>query len=72
MNTKQESNEIVYSVSKIEFQEQSEIYLGRKMSERELFKAMSLLSMCMTESIGYTYSTVFDLLVKNKKLKRDK
>lgn len=72
MNIKQEDNEIVYSITKTEFQEQAELYLGRQMNSQELFKAMSLLSICMTESIGYIYSTVFDLLVKNKKLKRDK
>lgn len=66
MNTKQEDNEIVYSITKTEFQEQAEIYLGRQMNNQELLKAMSLLSMCMTESIGYTYSTVFDLLIKKR------
>lgn len=66
MNTKQEYDEIVYSISKTEFKEQAEIYLGRQMNNQEILKAMSLLSMCMTESIGYTYSTVFHLLIKKR------
>ncbi len=69
---KEDRNDIVYEITKIEFQEQAEIYLERKMNERELLKAMSLLSMCLTETIAYTYSTVFDLLIENKKPKRVK
>lgn len=71
MNIIQEDIENVYSISKNEFQEQAEIYLGRQMSNQELLKAMNLLSMCMTETIEYIYSTVFELLMK-KKLKRVK
>lgn len=71
MNTKREYDENVYSISKTEFQEQAELYLGRQMNSHELLNAMSLLSMCMTETIEYTYSTVFESLMK-KELKRVK
>lgn len=72
MNIKQEDNEIVYSISKMDLQEQAEIYLGRKISKKELLEAINLLWLCMTETIHYNYSTVFDLLIKNKELKRGK
>jgi hypothetical protein len=66
------SLEVLHEIYKEDIETSAELYLGRKMSDEECLEAYKLFSISLTEAMPYVYSTVFDLLITGKELKRGK
>ena len=66
------SLEVLHEIYKEDIETSAELYLGGKMSDEECLEAYKLFSISLTEAMHYVYSTVFDLLITGKELKRGK
>lgn len=60
-------NEILFSITKADLQEEAEHYLGRKMNEEEYAQAKKLLEFGAGENFRHTYWGIFfELMEKGK------
>lgn len=60
-------NEILFSITKEDLQDEANHYLGRNMNEEEYAKAKKLLEFGIGENLRHTYWGVFFEIMDNKK-----
>ena len=59
-------NEILFTITKDDLQEEANHYLGRSMNEEEYVKAKKLLEFGIGENLKYTYWGIFFELMDKK------